>query len=66
LLPEAARHEFTAGYETRIGKSMNLNLAYQYIRQNRRRGRVYPSQYGNTGIYEFSASLFGATLTYTF
>jgi hypothetical protein len=66
LLPEAARHEFTAGYGRRLGTSVNLSLAYQYIRQNRRRGRVYPSQYGNTGIYEFSASLFGAALTYTF
>ena len=66
LLPEAARHELAAGYGTRFGSSTHLNLAYQYIRQNRRRGRVYPAQYGNTGIYEFSASLLSASLTFTF
>ena len=40
-------------------------VAYQYIRQNDRRGEVLPGA-GNTGVYTFHAHLFGAGVALTF
>jgi long-chain fatty acid transport protein len=65
LLPEAARNEFTLGGGFDVTPKLHADLAYQYIKQNDRRGLVNVSA-GNTGVYHFSAHLFGAGLTYTF
>ena len=65
LLPESARNEFTLGAGLDLTPKLHADLAYQYIRQNDRRGLVNISA-GNTGVYQFSAHLFGAGLSYTF
>jgi long-chain fatty acid transport protein len=66
LLPEGARNEFTLGAGIRLANRIHADLAYQYIRQNDRRGRVHESQVGNTGLYTFTAHLLGATVVLTF
>jgi long-chain fatty acid transport protein len=50
-LPEGPRSEFTAGFGTRFGENLGLDLAYQYIIQADREGRT-----GDGGL----------TLSYTF
>ncbi|MGH7605748.1 MAG: OmpP1/FadL family transporter, partial [Gemmatimonadales bacterium] len=65
LLPEAARNELTIGAGIQATPQLTVDLAYQYIKQNDRRGLVSTSG-GNTGLYKFSAHLFGAGLAYTF
>ncbi len=68
LLPEGARWEATGGIGFRINNRMSLDLAYQYIKQQDRRGRVVPTVRGptgalaNTGLYTGGANLFGASL----
>ena len=44
---------------------LHADLAYQYIKQNDRRGTVNLAA-GNTGLYQFSAHLFGIGLAFTF
>jgi long-chain fatty acid transport protein len=66
LLPEAPRNEFTAGLGYEMAKGLHVDLAYQYIRQQDRRGRVFPAPVSNSGLYTFSANLFGVGLAYTF
>jgi long-chain fatty acid transport protein len=66
LLPEAPRNEFTAGLGYQLANGLHADLAYQYIAQQDRRGRVFPEPIGNTGLYTFSAHLFGVGLAYTF
>jgi long-chain fatty acid transport protein len=66
LLPEGRRHEFTGGMTTALGPTLQLSAAYQYIRQLKRRGRVYDATVGNTGVYSFEAHLVGVGLTYPF
>ena len=65
LLPEGARNEFTLGAGITLTPKLRADLAYQYIKQNDRRGLVNLSL-GNTGVYSFSAHLFGVGLAYTF
>ena len=65
-LPEGARAEFTAGLGTRLTGDLHLDLAYQYINQQARRGRTVPFGQPDNGLYSFKASLVGATLAYTF
>jgi long-chain fatty acid transport protein len=65
LLPEGARHEFTVGAGLDVTPKMRADLGYQYIKQLDRRGTVNTSV-GNTGLYQFSAHLFGFGLAYTF
>jgi long-subunit fatty acid transport protein len=65
LLPEAARNEFTIGAGLVLTPKLHGDLAYQYIKQNDRRGTVNLAA-GNTGLYQFSAHLFGIGLAYTF
>src|SRR5436190_622847 len=65
LLPEAPRNEFTVGAGIALTPRWHADLAYQFIKQNDRRGTVNPAQ-GNTGVYQFSAHLFGAGLAITF
>ena len=65
LLPESDRNEFTGGVSYRISPRILGEVAYQYIRQNDRRGEVLPGA-GNTGVYTFHAHLFGAGVALTF
>lgn len=65
-LPEGPRAEFTGGFGTKLGEKLQVNLAYQYIRQQKRRGRIVPDPTVTNGLYTFNAHLFGATFTYTF
>ncbi len=66
LLPEGARNEVTLGAGIALSKTIHADLAYQYIKQNDRRGRVHESTVGNSGLYTFSAHLLGATVALTF
>ena len=65
LLPEGPRNEFTIGAGIEMTPKLHVDLAYQYIKQNDRRGTVNTA-FGNTGLYQFSANLFGLGLSYTF
>ena len=65
LLPEGARNEFTVGAGLNLTPKLHVDLAYQYIKQNDRRGLVNTAA-GNTGLYQFWAHLFGLGLAYTF
>ncbi len=65
LLPEGARNEFTLGGGVDLTPKLHADLAYQYIKQNDRRGLVNINA-GDTGVYHFTAHLFGAGLSYTF
>jgi len=65
LLPESDRNEFTGGMSYRISPRIVAEGAYQYIKQNDRRGEVLPGA-GNTGVYTFHAHLFGAGVALTF
>jgi long-chain fatty acid transport protein len=65
-LPEGPRAEFTGGLGTRLGKSFHVDLAYQYIKQQERRGRIQSNPAVTDGLYQFNAHLFGATFTYSF
>lgn len=62
LLPEGMRNEFVAGLGIRLTRNLSADVAYQYIRQQNRRGRVQDTAV-NTGLYSFTANLFAATLT---
>jgi long-chain fatty acid transport protein len=73
LLPEGQRNEFTAGTTVKLGAALSADLAYQYIRQNDRRGRTrepifnqVPTTELNSGLYDFHAHLFGVSLSYAF
>jgi long-chain fatty acid transport protein len=70
LLPEADRNQFTVGAGWRAAEVLELNVSYQLLLQNDRRGRVRGALPGedvttalNQGLYSFGANLFGATLT---
>ena len=65
LLPEGPRNEFTIGAGIQLSPKLHADLAYQYIKQNDRRGTVNLAA-GNTGLYEFYAHLFGIGAAYTF
>jgi long-chain fatty acid transport protein len=73
LLPEGSRNEFTLGAGFHIGSRFLLDLAYQYIRQDKRRGRVRDADPGqtpttalNSGLYTFNAHLVAATFAVHF
>lgn len=65
LLPEAERNEFVVGLGYRLNATLQADVAYQYLRQARRRGRVQDAPI-NTGLYTFNAHLLGLTLTARF
>jgi len=65
LLPEGPRNEFTIGAGIDLTPKLHGDVAYQFIRQDDRRGTVNLAL-GNTGLYQFSAHLFGFGLAYTF
>ena len=72
LLPEGARNELTGGLSIKFADRLQGDFAYQYIRQNDRRGRTrdtpnaMPTIALNNGLYTFSAHLFGVSLAFTF
>src|SRR2546422_783292 len=65
LLPEGARNEVTIGAGIALNARWHADLAYQYIKQNDRRGTINLA-IGNTGLYQFSAHLFAAGVAITF
>ena len=63
----------TPGESTvKLVAALSADLAYQYIRQNDRRGRTREPLIGaattgmNNGLYDFHAHLFGVSLSYAF
>ena len=73
LLPEADRNEFTGGLTVTLAPGLTGDLAYQYIKQNARRGRTREATFNqpattgmNNGVYELHAHLFGVSLSYAF
>src|SRR5437867_1362301 len=72
LLPEGQRSEFTVGTTVKLARALTADLAYQYIRQNDRRGRTREPLVGaattgmNNGLYDFYAHLVGVSLGYAF
>ena len=65
-LPEGPRAEFTGGFGTRLGQKLQVAVAYQYIKQQQRRGRIVSDPTVTNGLFKFNAHLFGATFTYSF
>lgn len=65
-LPEGPRAEFTGGFGTKLGEKLRVDLAYQYIKQQERRGRTVADPAVTNGVFTFNAHLFGATFTYSF
>lgn len=70
LLPESDRNQFTIGIGWRPVEQAEINVSYQLLQQNDRRGRVRGPRPGeslttdlNQGLYSFGAHLFGTTLT---
>jgi long-chain fatty acid transport protein len=73
LLPEGDRNEFTGGVTVKLSPGLTADVAYQYIKQNDRRGRTreptlnqVPTTALNNGLYTFHAHLFGVSLGYAF
>lgn len=65
LLPEGERNEYTIGLGYALTPRLQLDAAYQFLRQAKRRGRVQEALI-NTGLYEFNAHLVGLTVTARF
>jgi long-chain fatty acid transport protein len=69
LLPEGSRNEFTAGIGFQVSKKVRVDVAYQFVKQGDRPGRVREIRPGetaaevNTGLYKSRAHLFGTTIT---
>ncbi len=76
LLPESSRNEYTVGVGLDLSQMFHVDLAYQFIQQDNRRGRVENPAPDtppavvvsevNSGLYAFNAHLFGATITVRF
>ncbi len=73
LLPEARRHEWTAGFGFRLAPGVRTDVAYQFLVQEDRRGRVrepisgvVPTTALNNGLYESVAHLGAVTVTVHF
>jgi len=73
LLPEGNRNEFTGGFTVKLSSNLTGDFAFQYIKQNDRRGRTrepifnqVPTTGLNNGVYNFHAELFGLSLSYAF
>lgn len=72
ILPEGQRFEGTVGAGIQLTPNIRLDLAYQYIQQQDRRGRMTdpvgrdPLPIDNTGLFKFTANLFGASLALAF
>lgn len=71
LLPENDRREFTLGFGVGLTRTLTTNVAYQFVGQDERRGRMRDSLPGeapstalNAGVYAFRGHLVGMTLTW--
>jgi long-chain fatty acid transport protein len=71
LLPESDRNQITIGFGWQPSDRTEVNVSYQALLQNDRRGRVrggLPNEPVTTdlnqGVYGFGANLFGTTLTF--
>ncbi len=64
LLPDANRNHFTVGLGIQATETVHINLAYQYIRQDDRRGRTIEG--ANNGLYEFTAGLAAVSVSFSF
>ena len=65
-LPEGKRTEYMGGVGVRLTPAMRLDLSYMRLLQPERAGRTGPEQFGNNGVYNFNANLFGAMLSFQF
>jgi long-chain fatty acid transport protein len=70
LLPEGDRAEFSVGLGYQFSEMFRADAAYQYLNQQKRRGRTSEFPSGetpdlslNNGLFEFKGHLFGITLT---
>ena len=73
LLPEGNRFEGTAGLGFQLMPALRLDLAYQYLQQQDRHGRMVdppsasvPGSAVDHGLFKFKANLFGASLALAF
>jgi len=72
LLPEGPRNEVTAGAGIVLAPKFTLEIAYQFIKQNDRRGRTRdvsgtpPTVALNNGVYTLVGHLLGVSLAYSF
>ena len=70
LLPEAARKEFVVGAGYQLSQGIRVDAAFQIIAQEDRRGRVVEWKPGdgdvNSGVYAFTAKLFGVGFSFAF
>ena len=73
LLPEGQRNTFSAGTTVKLSPGLSADLAYQYVRQNDRRGRTreptfnqVPTTGLNNGLYTLHAHLFAVSLSYAY
>jgi len=71
FLPDAARNQFTAGVGWTPRPKLTVDVAYQFIAYDDRRGRIVnpppgtaPSTALNSGVYRSRADLIGLTLTF--
>lgn len=71
LLPEHDRKEITIGFGVDLTKTLATNVAYQFVGQDERRGRMRDPLPGenprtalNAGVYTFRGHLVGMTLTW--
>jgi len=72
LLPEAARREYTLGASLPLSGRLRVDVAYQYVNQQDRRGRTtdgglaVPTAEVNNGVYHYYAHLFGTSFVLRF
>lgn len=73
LLPEGKRSQFAGGVGWHVSPQLDLDLAYSYLLQVDRRGRVQdplpgqpPTTALNSGLYGFKGHLMAATVTLHF
>lgn len=75
LLPEAERNYYSAGLGYKIGHGLGVDVAYQFVDQADRRGRVRGRTTGltdaqlearNVGVYDSDAHLWNVTFSYRF
>ena len=65
LLPEGERNEWIVGLGYQVFPGLTADVAYQFLRQERRRGRVRSAP-EHTGLYDFNAHMAGLSLTARF
>jgi long-chain fatty acid transport protein len=72
LLPEAARNEYAVGAALPLFHHSKVDIAYQFIHQQDRRGRTtdgglaVPTPAVNNGLFHYYANLLGVSWVWTF